>query len=607
MHTLRTQAALAAAVVTMAAVTVAPAAAQIIPTYDARWVEVSYQITQGEVPWSDYRYLNIDSCQWVGDDDSVSENASYDLTLLLDSGDCANTLNLPGFSHLEDMLLAGDARIVSPGVLRVTPEEGGRNGAAWYPAKTHLAEGFDLLFQFQLSPDTGSRGDGFAFVIQDDGPFAIGSGGSGLGYAGIARSLAVEFDTFAFGAEFARDHVSVQTQGIAGNSSDDSASVAHAVLPSTVADGGTHTCRLIYTPGQLDVYLDDAPVLTAPVDLQGIGGESILDANGCARIGFTAGTGLANSAHDILSLAMNVACSDSLAYPGFAASSGLTLLADAAVVDANTLRLTPAEVGKRGAAWHNDTIHLSDGFTTGFTFRISTDDPPADGMAFVIQAEGPDALGGGGHAMGYAENDVPAIRSHLAVAIRPHWWAPGEYEIRVDTDLGDPGAGELSLAAAWRTGIIWDGLPHDLLVKYTPGELLVYLDGGDPILAFPVYLNDIGGRSVLDANGCAWVGFTAATGGFFSAHDVLDWWLSGPCFGPVPGDFDGDCDIDQDDLGLLTDCAQGPAVPYLPGCEDRDLDLDGDVDQVDFGMLQRCHSGPGRPADPTCATLPPGA
>ena len=43
-----------------------------------------------------------------------------------------------------------------------------------------------------------SGGDGFAFVLHRDaaGAEAVGSDGRGLGYAGIANSLAIEFDTW---------------------------------------------------------------------------------------------------------------------------------------------------------------------------------------------------------------------------------------------------------------------------------------------------------------------------------------------------------------------------------------------------------------------------
>ena len=39
-------------------------------------------------------------------------------------------------------------------------------------------------------------GDGFAFVVQNYSPKALGSGGGGLGYSGISNAVVVEFDTW---------------------------------------------------------------------------------------------------------------------------------------------------------------------------------------------------------------------------------------------------------------------------------------------------------------------------------------------------------------------------------------------------------------------------
>jgi hypothetical protein len=52
---------------------------------------------------------------------------------------------------------------------------------------------------------------------------------------------------------------------------------------------------------------------------------------------------------------------------------------------------------------------------------------------------------------------------------------------------------------------------------------------------------------------------------------------------PIPGDYDGDGDVDQSDLGvLLSDygCVS-PPEPDCPG----DIDGDGDTDQSDLGVL----------------------
>lgn len=69
----------------------------------------------------------------------------------------------------------------------------------------------------------------------------------------------------------------------------------------------------------------------------------------------------------------------------------------------------------------------------------------------------------------------------------------------------------------------------------------------------------------------------------------------------LPGDLDGDGDVDGPDGDCLRACLSGANVPQSdPACDPADMDHDGDVDQSDFALLQLCHSGNGFPADPNC-------
>jgi hypothetical protein len=87
-----------------------------------------------------------------------------------------------------------------------------------------------------------------------------------------------------------------------------------------------------------------------------------------------------------------------------------------------------------------------------------------------------------------------------------------------------------------------------------------------------------------------------------TSHDYNHNGVPDECEPPViPGDFDYDGDVDNNDFGLFEDCTSGPNTPLIPGCEDKDLDIDNDVDQEDYGVFQRCISGDGNPGDPNCA------
>jgi len=69
----------------------------------------------------------------------------------------------------------------------------------------------------------------------------------------------------------------------------------------------------------------------------------------------------------------------------------------------------------------------------------------------------------------------------------------------------------------------------------------------------------------------------------------------------MPGDTDGDCDVDQEDFGLLQACFSGPGVPQTdPGCVFVRMDGDDDVDSSDFTLFRGCISGPGVCGDPDC-------
>ena len=72
---------------------------------------------------------------------------------------------------------------------------------------------------------------------------------------------------------------------------------------------------------------------------------------------------------------------------------------------------------------------------------------------------------------------------------------------------------------------------------------------------------------------------------------------------PVPSlcDFDGDGDVDADDLAIFNQARTGPCIPLVtnnPLLRRADFDGDGDVDLDDFGYFQAEYTGPRPPSRP---------
>ncbi|WIM93326.1 L-type lectin-domain containing protein [Actinoplanes oblitus] len=207
----------------------------------------------------------------------------------------------PTFGDTGSLSVNGSAAVVRAGpgrvpVLRLTDGGYEQMGSAWVNDKVDVTKSFDTTFEVLLD-GRGIGADGIAFVLQASGPRALGGWGGGLGYRGLKRSVAIEFDDYQNGPDPSDNHVGL----VVNNNPDHHLATAAAPVPLF---GAPFRARVVY----------DSPARNLRVYLGGPGGEAephlILDravdlsryvGSPTAWAGFTGATGNVGSTQDILS------------------------------------------------------------------------------------------------------------------------------------------------------------------------------------------------------------------------------------------------------------------------------------------------------------------
>ena len=208
----------------------------------------------------------------------------------------APAISYPDFSSAAGLTLNGTAS-QSGAVLRLTSAAEGQDGSAYANTPVNLAHSFQSHFQFSMHDSTsGTPADGIAFVVQNavSGLSALGSAGGGIGYGGIAPSVAVEFDIWQNGGDPNANHVGITLNG-------DPGTYAAVATPPFNLYGGPLNAWIDYDAisHTLQVYVDPStikpatPLLSTVLDIPSTVGPT-------AYIGFTGATGGSNADQDIL-------------------------------------------------------------------------------------------------------------------------------------------------------------------------------------------------------------------------------------------------------------------------------------------------------------------
>jgi hypothetical protein len=206
-----------------------------------------------------------------------------------------------GFGAHDDLssnIEAGTRPVFANGVAQLTDGGLGEGGSVW--TQTAGTGGrvpitfIDTTFTLRQVPVQGAA-DGLTFAIQNNtnGIHALGGLGGGLGYTGIAPSVAIYFDLYNGGNHNPRTGLLLNGSGTPG----DSRSLAGII---NLGSGDPIQVRLTYDSGTLAEVVTDTITGAVFSTTYTVNIPSVVGGGGLAYVGFTAATGGETSIQSIL-------------------------------------------------------------------------------------------------------------------------------------------------------------------------------------------------------------------------------------------------------------------------------------------------------------------
>lgn len=229
-------------------------------------------------------------------------------------------------------------------------------------------------------------------------------------------------------------------------------------------------------------------------------------------------------------------------YADFSSSGEeMTLRGPSAIVNGR-LRLTPEVGSLLSESWFRLVQPVSDGFEATFGLSMNRTAlngvPPADGIAFVIQNDP-----AGSNAPSDGDPGLPAnalnirfqtfgfdAHENSRVSIRAGTTVLAQASVELTPGLplvGMPGFPDTLATMA-------SDPPYRVRIVYVagdPGQIDVYINGVAVLQNVAV---DLAGIGAVNANGDAYLGFTARTGGYYQNNDITDWHMRYGDFSALP-------------------------------------------------------------------------
>jgi len=242
----------------------------------------------------------------------------------------ADSFSFPNFTDTSGLTMTGSTSTAVTGdgtVLRIIPAAGSQAGAAYSTSAVTLGSGatFSTQFQFRFTGAGGADpADGITFVVAAS-PGGLGTSGYGMGYEGVANSIAIELDTYNngipggslgyFPAEpNSSNHVALNINGVLTNSfatnvyGNGSCGFAGGTPPQNpnsaagcMSNGNLWTATITYDGSLLNVSLTDPAMGSTFHALTDVALDlsSILGTN-TAYVGFTGSSGAGWENEDIV-------------------------------------------------------------------------------------------------------------------------------------------------------------------------------------------------------------------------------------------------------------------------------------------------------------------
>jgi hypothetical protein len=374
----------------------------------------------------------------------------------------------------------GAAAMNGPQVV-LTPAQAQQAGSVLYTNAVNT-DGLTASFNLQMNGGTGA--DGTTFALLDPAhasPTALGSAGSGLGFAGQA-GVAVAFLTYPQSGVDSHNWVGVATGAQGGTPT---------FLASTTSVPdlrvGAHNVVIRISGKTITVAIDGTQVLSTQV--------AALTATAIA--GFTASTGGATDVHAITNAQILTGGSTAAAVP-----TGWTLNGSTTSTG-GTVQLTAAAAEQTGTAMYGTalpTAHLD----ANFTIQIGGG-TGADGLAFMLldsTKAAPTAIGAGGGGLGFSG------LSGVAVAFVTYAQVGDPSSNFVGISAGGTGRALTYAATSTTVPNLRSGTHAIEVIAGGAGDLIVNVDG----------VKVLDTKIVIPAN--ALVGFAGATGGVTDIHAV---------------------------------------------------------------------------------------